>query len=99
MRDVTDDEFDTATAEGVVLLDFYGAWCPPCKALAPILEALEEQVTDVTFLKVNIDDQAATTKRFSVTLVPTLILLKDGVEVKRHLGILSAPKLTEWLKV
>ena len=99
MKDITDAEFDGVLTSGKVLVDFYGTWCQPCKALNPILESLEQEVSDVLFVKLNIDEQPLTPAKHGVTCLPTLILFEDGEEVKRQHGGTSAAKLRDWLGV
>jgi len=99
MRDVTDSEFDSAIANGKVCVDFYGTWCPPCKPLAKLLEALEKENVGITFVKVNVDEQPGSTSRFGITALPTLFLFEDGIEEKQHVGSMSMPALRAWLGV
>ena len=99
MKDTTDDEFDSVTTSGKVLVDFYSTWCQPCKTIAVILEKLEGETSDITFLKLNIDEQPAATHKFDITCLPVLVLLEDGEEVRRHLGSISEPALRSWLGV
>lgn len=99
MREIGDDDFELAAASGTVLVDFYATWCPPCKALAPVLEKVSKDTTGVTFLKVNVDDHMLHASRLGVGSLPTLVLFQDGEEIKRHLGTLSEPALRAWVKV
>ncbi len=99
MKQITDSEFEQATASGRVLVDFYTTWCQPCKALAPILENLEAATSTVTFVKINIDEETLHAGRNHVTSMPTLILFEDGYETKRYVGLMSALALKEWLGV
>lgn len=81
--------FEENTKEGLVLVDFYGTWCPPCRALAPILETL----ADVKVVKVDNDKNPTLGAQFKVAALPTLVFLKDGAEVDRMTGIASAEVL------
>ncbi len=97
IQHLSSSSFAAATAQGVTLLDFYATWCGPCKALAPTLEALEGEFADrgVRIAKVDVDESPELAARFSVTGVPTLIVLKDGREVRRHVGAAPAGVLRE----
>ncbi len=84
-------------AEKPVLLDLYATWCGPCKMLAPILEELESSRNDILVGKVNVDEEPELTRRFSVSAVPTLLLFKNGVEVKRTSGFLPKEALEQFV--
>ena len=71
---------------GTVLVDFYAEWCGPCKMIAPIVEELSEELTDVTFAKINVDQAGEIAAAFNVMSIPTLIVFKDGKEYKRLIG-------------
>lgn len=78
---------------GTVVVDFYATWCNPCKMLAPVFEQVSNEVEGVTFGKVNIDENMELTVKYNVTTVPTIVLLKDGVEVDRTVGFVPKEKL------
>jgi len=86
---LTNDNFDETISQGKVLVDFWAAWCGPCKIVAPVMEALaEEYAGSVTVAKVNIDEVSALADRYSIMSIPTVILFKDGIEQKRFVGAL-----------
>ena len=70
-----------------VLLDFWATWCGPCQMQGPIIDALAEKRQDVVFGKVNVDEEIALAQQFGVMSIPTLILFKNGEEVKRFIGL------------
>jgi thioredoxin 1 len=69
-----------------VLVDFWAPWCGPCRALAPTIEALASQRTDVVVRKVNTDERPGVTQTFNIRGIPCLILFKNGKEVDRLVG-------------
>ena len=75
---ITTQNFDSQVlkAEKPVLVDFYAVWCGPCQMLAPVLEELENSRDDVLIGKVNVDEEPALLRQFSITAVPTLVLFK-----------------------
>jgi thioredoxin 1 len=88
---VSEAEFASKTAKGRVLVDFFAEWCGPCKRLTPILEELAPQMEGrCSFIKINIDECGSICQKFEVTSVPTLVLLEDGKEIKRSVGLRDA---------
>ncbi len=73
---------EVAQFSGTVILDFYADWCGPCQLLAPILEEVARERPDIKIGKINVDSQAALSSGFSIEVIPTLVILRDGVVVK-----------------
>ncbi len=89
---VSDTTFESEVlqASGPVLLDFWAAWCGPCKAIAPVLEEIAaEQDGRLKVAKLNVDENIQTAMRFNVQAIPTLILFKNGQPVDRWMGAMS----------
>ncbi len=96
VKNLTQNNFKQMTAGGLVLVDFWAPWCGPCKMVAPILnEIAEEQQGKVRIGKVNVDNQQALAAKFKVRNIPTLVLLKNGKEVKRFVGVKPKKTLLE----
>ena len=89
------ENFDkTIDATETALVDFWAPWCGPCKMLGPVFEEAEKEVNGKAVLaKVNVDEQQDLAVRFGVTSIPTLILFKNGKEVKRSLGFIDKTKI------
>lgn len=85
---LTDENFQQTIAKGLTLVDFYATWCGPCRMIAPIVEQLAGKVEGkASIAKLDIDQAQQTTASLQITSVPTLILFKDGKEVKRVVGV------------
>ncbi len=99
IKHFTDSEFEKEIKNGVVLVDFHANWCGPCRTLAPILEQVAKDMEGkVTIGKIDIDNEEKTAAHFQITSVPTMILFKNGKEVNRRIGLLSADAVKEFIK-
>ena len=85
--ELTAQTFETETAAGVTVVDFWASWCGPCRMLSPIVEELAGEMTDVRFAKVNVDEEPALANAFKVSAIPTLIFMKDGQAVGQTVGV------------
>jgi thioredoxin len=83
---VTDATFASTIASGRHVVDFWAAWCGPCRMIAPILDELAAERSDVTFVKLNVDENPRTASQFGVQGIPLLIFFKDGREAGRVVG-------------
>ncbi|MBQ9153066.1 MAG: thioredoxin [Solobacterium sp.] len=95
MRMIKDEaEFDALLAETKsVFVDFYADWCGPCKMVSPLVEKLSGINTDVTFVKVNVDDVPELAQRYGVMSIPTLIAVKNGELAGTVIGYHPEPEL------
>lgn len=94
LKEVQTVEFNELVGEGVVLADFFSTTCGPCKMLAFVLNDVEKALGDkVKILKVDFDKNKDLTEKYAVKGYPTIIILKDGVEVKRMTGLQQKPAL------
>ncbi|HEU5326529.1 MAG: thioredoxin [Thermomicrobiales bacterium] len=89
LQEVTDATFEqlVLTASGAILVDFTAQWCPPCHALAPVLDELaREQAERLTIVKLDVDENQRVANQFGVMSFPTLILFRDGQPVTQIIG-------------
>jgi thioredoxin 1 len=86
---------ETVTNPGITLVDFWADWCGPCKMFSPIYDAASEKNPDITFAKVDTEDQQALASAAGITSIPTLMAFRDGVLVFAQPGALPAPALDQ----
>ncbi len=87
-----------ANTELAVLVDFWAAWCGPCKMMAPQFAKAALQLPEVRFIKVDSDEAPQASARYAIRSIPTLILFKHGQEIGRLSGALSAAELISWVR-
>jgi thioredoxin 1 len=93
--EVGDATFDAEVLAGdrPVLVEFGAAWCPPCRALDPIVDALAEARTDVKVVKVDVDASPEVSARYRVRSAPTVLVFRDGKVARQHVGLTTREKL------
>ncbi|KTD52021.1 putative thioredoxin 1 [Legionella quinlivanii] len=101
IKTVTDASFsqDVLNSTKPVLVDFWAEWCGPCRALTPILEEVAASHHEqITFAKVNIDENPQTPSKYGVMSIPTLIIFKNGQVAAMKMGLLSKSQLTAFVE-
>ena len=92
---VSDRNFDqTVKNYPLIVVDCWAAWCAPCRAIAPVVEELAKEYSGkVVFGKLNVDDNPETAEKFGIRAIPTLLVMKNGSEVDRIVGVLPKNQL------
>ena len=84
-------------SDKIVLLDFYADWCGPCRMVAPLIEEIASERSDILVAKVNVDDEQELAGKFGVFSIPTLVVMKDGKVVKQSTGARPKAQILEML--
>ena len=85
---LTEANFQHQTKNKLILVDFWAGWCAPCRVMGPVLNDVADRLTGNSHVgKVNIEQYQSLAQKFKVRSIPTLILLKNGIEVKRFVGM------------
>ena len=93
----TQAEFEEATKNGRVLVDFYAVWCGPCKMLAPLVEKLALEDPSLSVVEINVDEAPDLARAFNVFSIPTLLYFENGQKVRENVGYMPEPNLREFV--
>lgn len=94
---VTEANFDATISKGVVLLDFWAAWCAPCRAFGPVFEAAAARHPEVVFGKVDVEAEPGLAEAFHIQSIPSLMVLRDGVLLALQPGAIPAAALDDFI--
>lgn len=99
IQTATDTDFDEQIKTGAVLVDFWAAWCGPCRMLGPVLEDVAEETDgQSTIVKLDVDKYGEIAGRYGIMSLPTMILFKDGAEVEKIIGYQSKKALLDLIQ-
>ena len=97
---VTADNFEQEVlkTEGIVMVDFWAAWCGPCKMMSPIVDEIAEEESEIKVCNINIDQAMEIAQKYRVMSIPTFIAFKNGEEAGRQIGAVSKGELLSLIK-
>ena len=98
---ITDENFDTEVLKSSkpIVVDFWAEWCGPCKAIAPFLEELSEEMSNkLKIVKINVDENPSTSQAYSIRSIPALMIFKNGEKISEKMGALPKSALESWIK-
>lgn len=101
VKNISQEAFNKEVLEAdvPVLVDLWAPWCGPCKMLGPVVEEVAAESTGVKVVKVNVDEAMDIAQQYRVVSIPTLLVFKDGKEVKRSIGVIPKAEILKLLEV
>ena len=92
---LTADNFEEEVlkSEKTVLVDFWATWCGPCRMLAPVIEEISEENTDIKVCKIDVDEEPELAAEYGIQSIPTLIVFKDGKAVNKSVGVIPKDEI------
>lgn len=89
MEIITSEKFNEIRNDGKLVVDFFADWCGPCKMLSPVLEEVSKDYKDITFVKVNVDDNEGLAGEFGIMSIPCVFMLENGEVKNKFLGYIG----------
>lgn len=90
---------EVLTENKIAVVDFWAPWCGPCKMFGPIFEKVQKNYNNINFYKFNVDDDTKNiSKELGIMSIPTIILFKNGKEIKRNIGFMNENEFIEFLE-
>lgn len=94
-----DETFQSLIGNGITLVDFWAVWCGPCRMFGPIFESVSEKISDVNFVKFEIDEtNRRTPTQYGIRSIPCVLAFKDGELVEARTGLMDEETVTGWIK-
>ena len=97
---ITSENFESEVinSKEPVMIDFFANWCGPCKMMSPVIDEIAEELQNIKVGKINVDENQELTMKYDVMSIPTIVIIKDGKEIKRFVGVQDKENLIKDLK-
>ena len=91
-------EKEVLNSDKTTIVDFYADWCGPCKMMSPIIDKIAEENDDIKVGKLNVDESGDVATQFNIMSIPTIVIFKNGTELKRFVGVTSKDNIINAIK-
>lgn len=100
VKAITKETFqqEVLNAPGTVLLDFWAAWCGPCRMVSPIVDEIAEEMPELTVGKINVDEEAELAAAFQIVSIPTLVVIRNGKVAAQAVGVRPKEQILELIR-
>ena len=95
---INSEDFANAVKGGVSVVDFNATWCGPCKMLGPVLEKLSDEITDVKFYAMDVDENPDIAEKFGIMSIPYVAVFRDGVKVDQNVGFIPEASMRSFIE-
>lgn len=95
---INSEDFANAVKDGVSVVDFNATWCGPCKMLGPVLEKLSDEITDVKFYAMDVDENPDIAEKFGIMSIPYVAVFRDGVKVNQNVGFIPEASMRSFIE-
>lgn len=97
---ITSENFESEVinSKEPVMIDFFANWCEPCKMMSPVIDEIAEELQNIKVGKINVDENQDLAMKYNVMSIPTIVIIKDGKEIKRFVGVQDKENLIKDLK-